>query len=540
MEFLIRDPPARVRTLRRLVVSAKNYIGPGVWTAYLCFCLLVQATTGAWRADFSEYPDEPSHFVGAAMVRTWLMSGHWFTPLSFARDYYRHFPYFAVGYWPPAFHLAAGALMTITGVGRVQALFLPAACASVTALLIFLILRPRAGIVVAFCTGILYLAVPASQTWVCAVMVDQMTACLGLASAFFTFGYFASPGYKKGLCAGIVSAAAILSKYSAAYILLLPWALLVVFKRKELLCRGSFWAQPAIVAVVVAPWIFWTRTLAFYGIPAGRPALTFTRLMSFVAETFRIFPVPLLVVIVLGLAILIFRPPVREMDLTGIGLMVILHVGFLFISPVFPEQRYLLLPAAGLLVLSVVGWVGCLRWLGAGFNEGRGSILIIVFTLVFVSAYFGRYPKPATSQVAEIVRAVLQNTKTDGERRFGVPPDMEGAFIAEFVAQENGRPRDYVMRSTKVFANVGWFGENYSLTFASPEEIMNYFRQNPVTLIIWHDRAASIQMPHERLMSAMFRRYPQNWEPTSVPVSRNEPLSSQWTLYRYVPPHNSQ
>ena len=117
---------------------------------------------------------------------------------------------------------------------------------------------------------------------------------------------------------------------------------------------------------------------------------------------------------------------------------------------------------------------------------------------------------------------------------------MEGAFVAEFVAQERGVPRDYVVRSNKVLAKVNWFGENYSLTFTSPEQIMDYFRQNPVVLIIWHDRAPSIQMPHERLMSAMFRQYPQNWQRTSVALARNEVLPSEWFFYRYVPTKTSR
>ena len=178
------------------------------------------------------------------MVRTWLMSGHWFAPLSVATNYYRHFPYFAVGYWPPAFHIAAGALMVITGVGRVQALLLPAASSAVLALLIFLVIRSRAGSVVAFCAGIVYLTLPASQAWTCAVMVDQMTACLCLAAAFLTFRYFAKPGYKIALCTALLSAAAILSKYSAAYILLLPWVLLVVFSEKTCLGGAVFGCNP--------------------------------------------------------------------------------------------------------------------------------------------------------------------------------------------------------------------------------------------------------------------------------------------------------
>ena len=52
-----------------------------VAAVFLALCLLAQGLSGAWSADFLSYPDEPSHFVGAVMVRDWLVSGRWFAPL---------------------------------------------------------------------------------------------------------------------------------------------------------------------------------------------------------------------------------------------------------------------------------------------------------------------------------------------------------------------------------------------------------------------------------------------------------------------------
>jgi hypothetical protein len=93
------------------------WLSVAVAAAFFAFCLLLQITTGAWRADFAAYPDEASHFVGAVMVRDYLVSGRLLDPLAFARDFYRHYPFFAVGYWPPAFHLATAFWFLIAGVG---------------------------------------------------------------------------------------------------------------------------------------------------------------------------------------------------------------------------------------------------------------------------------------------------------------------------------------------------------------------------------------------------------------------------------------
>jgi len=117
--------------VQQLARGTSPLLSACVAAAFLAFCLLVQYVSGAWSAGFVAYPDEPSHFVGAAMFRDWLVSGQWFTPLEFARNYYDHYPYFAVGYWPPLFSVVTGLWMLVAGVGRVQALFIPAVFAAV-------------------------------------------------------------------------------------------------------------------------------------------------------------------------------------------------------------------------------------------------------------------------------------------------------------------------------------------------------------------------------------------------------------------------
>ncbi len=148
---------------------------------FLAYCFLVQSAAGAWSGGFVSYPDEPSHFIGAVMFRDWLASGRWWSPLGFAGDYYNHYPFFAVGYWPPLFSMLGGLWMLIVGVGRAQALVIPAVCAAGSAWLIFQFLRERVGVVLGICAGFLYLSMPAVREWMCAVMVDHVTAFLCLA-----------------------------------------------------------------------------------------------------------------------------------------------------------------------------------------------------------------------------------------------------------------------------------------------------------------------------------------------------------------------
>jgi 4-amino-4-deoxy-L-arabinose transferase-like glycosyltransferase len=506
-----------------------------LWSAYFLFCLVVQASTGAWQAGFVAYADEPSHFVGAVMIHDWLRSGQWFTPSQFARDYYNHYPFFAVGYWPPLFYLLTGVLFLVAGVGRMQALLVPAACAATTAWLVFRLLKHRAGTVAAVCAGFLYLSLPAVQACLCSFMVDHLTACLCIAASVCFVRYLERPGYRNGILSGVSCAGAILSKYSAAYIAALPWVAILLLRRTGLLRKPSFLIQPIVIALMVGPWALWTWRLAFYGLLAHRPALTASRAVSIIVTTFEIFPPVLMGVVVLGLLALLFRRRAWQEDVGLLGLLCAGHLAFLFVSPVLAEPRYLLAPAASLLVLSCAGWAATLPRL-AETRRFTGAITAstAVLTSVFVLVYFGSYPRPAQHPIRPIVETVLKNKAWAGQRLV-VPSDLEGPFIAEFVAQERPRPASYLLRPDKILASSDWFGGHYTPFFATPEQMMEYFRRNPVRLIIWHDQPGRIQVEDQRVLGEMLRKNPLVWRNAEILGSAGGATAS-WAVYEYVPP----
>lgn len=513
------------------------------WVAcgYFLFCLLVQASTGAWQAGFVAYPDEPSHFVGAVMFRDWLTSGLWLKPFQFAWNYYGHYPFFAVGYWPPAFSVVTGCEFLIAGVGRLQALLVPAAFAAAGAWLIFKLLRRRTGPLIAVCAGALYLSLPAVQTWMCAVMVDHMTAALCLAAGVCLVRDLKQPGYRNGILSGAVCACAIVSKYSATYLVALPWAAILLFRRFRLLREPGFLIQPVTVALLVGPWVLWTRTLAYYGLPSSKPALTAARALSFPAQTLQIFPPVLMAFVILGLLAWLLLPKSWGDDTGVLALLCAGHLAFLFLSPVDPEQRYLLAPAAALLVLSFSGWAAALSRVPGLFPYVRAiPTLAAVLTLAFVMAYFGRYPRPPQYPIRAIVHSILENNHWAGQR-IVVPPDLEGPFIAEFVAQDHGRPASYLLRPNKLFAHEDWFGGNYSSSIQAPEQMLQYFRKQPVQLLIWHERPAYLQNSHERILEKMLRTNPLVWRkagPLASVCDRESPCS--WEIYNYSPAPESQ
>jgi putative flippase GtrA len=519
-------PPYRTLSLSSACMAA----------ACLAFCLAVQGFSGSWSADFVAYPDEPSHFVGAVMMRDWLASGRWLAPLEFARNYYAHYPFFAVGYWPPLFSAVTGLWLLVAGVGRMQALLIPAVFAAGTGWLIFRLVRQRAGLVAGLCAGALYLSLPVARQWMCAVMADHMTAFLCIATAVCLLRYLRQPTLWSGICCAVSCGCAILSKYSAAYTLALPFAAILLLRRFDLLRKPSFLVQPAVVALMVGPWALWTRGLAFYGLPSEREALTANRAASFVLAAFEIFPPPLMAVVVLGLIALLLRPRAWRADLVVLGLLCAGHLAWLFLSPVGGEEpRYLLVPAAVFLVASFAGWSEALASMSRNRSwAGRISVCAAVLTMVLVVSQFHSFARMPQDHIRDAVALIVRDPARAAQRVV-VPPAFEGPAIAEFVAQSRHRPDHYLLRPSKILARSDWFGLNYASTFVTPEETMEYFRRHPVDLIVWNERPGATLPAHAQILGEMLRRYPFSWRIVRW-LGPTGGSASSWTIYEYCTP----
>jgi hypothetical protein len=505
-----------------------------VAAGFFVFCLAVQGFSGSWYTSFLAYPDEPSHFVGAVMVRDWLVSGRWFAPLQFARNYYEHYPFFAIGYWPPLFSLVTGIWMLVAGVGKLQALVIPAAMAAGTGWLVFRLTRRRTGLAAGVCAGALYLNLPMVRHWMCAVMVDGMTAFLCVAAAACLIRYLERPILWNGILYAVCCGCAILSKYSAAYTLALPFLAVLLLRRFELIRKPAFFVQPVIVALIAGPWALWTRGLANYGLPAERDPLTVMRAAAFAVETFKIFPPALMAVVILGLIALLFRPGAWREDLVVLSLLCAGHLAFLFFAPVGAEQRYLLAPAAALLVLSFAGWPEVASMLTARRRATTLSISAVLLTAMFMASQFSHFERMPPDRIGDVVAFIVRDPARAAQRVV-VPPAFEGPFIAGFVSQSLHRPDHTLLRPSKILSNSNWFGLDYSSTYHTPEEVLRRFGREQVNLLIWDERPETRFREHEHLMSEMLRQYPMWWH-KMLSLGSAGGSAPSWSVYEYRAP----
>jgi hypothetical protein len=505
-----------------------------VAVAFLLLCLYVQGSTGAWVASFDSYPDEAGHFVGAVMVHDYLASGLSSNPSHFARQYYNHYPFFAIGYWPPLFYILTGLWFLAVGVGRFQALLVSAAAAAGMAWMLYGLVRKRAGAVAGFCAGILFLSLPEVQRWVCAVMVDEMVGFFCLAAAVLLLRYLDEPNFRNAIYCGLCCAFATLTKYSGAYVCVLPLAACICLRRFSLLRKPSFLAQYLVMVLLVGPWALWTAKLEAVGLPRMPPPIG-RRVGRYLMDLFRIFPPVLVAIVILGLLALIIMPRAWREDLVVISLLCAGCLVFVILAPVAPESRYLLVPCAGLLALSFAGWVAALEPLTRRGPMGARAVpaLAAILTLCIAAAYLRNYERPPEYQIRSVVEAIVRDPAW-ADKRIIVAPDLEGPMIAEFAIEDRHRPGYQLLRPSKLFAEQGWFGEGYMSHFQSSDEMMAYLRLNPVDLIVWRLQSRTPRKVHIRYMDQMLSHYPLAWQKVVSFGSASGALSS-WMVYKFVP-----
>ncbi|HEY1206368.1 MAG: glycosyltransferase family 39 protein [Bryobacteraceae bacterium] len=488
----------------------------------------MQASTGAWNASFTSYPDEPAHFVGSVMVRDYLASLP-AAPRRFAENYYWHYPYFGVGIWPPLLYLITALWFLIAGVGRVQALLVVAAATAGTASVICSLVRKRAGLVAGFCAGLLFLSLPEVQRWLCAVVADNVVTFFCLAAAACLIRYFEAASFRSALGFALCAGCAILTKYSAWFLCVLPFAALVALRRFDLLRKRSLWTQPIAIGATVGPWAIWTAKF-ITRVPAWPLGSVPGRLGAFSLEAVRILPPVLAVAAAVGLLLLALRPGIWKADLAVLVFFVLGQIAFLSIAPpAGVETRYVLPVAGAVLVLAFAGWQAALEPLtrrGGAWAQAVPAFCLAL-TLPFAATHLRAYSRPPRYPIRNVVETIMANRAWDGKRIL-VASDLEGPIIAEFAIQDRPRPGHWLLRPSKVLASSNWYGSEYSSFFHSAEDLGAWLKEGHLAVIIWHQRHGELR-PHEVFLGQVLAAHP----PWLREVASFD--SSAWEIYEYVP-----
>ena len=232
---------------------------------FLAFAASLQALSGAYGADFAGNPDEPAHYVTGVMVRDYLAAFPWQPPMTFARNFYGHYPIVAIGHWPPMFYAVQAAWTLPFGVSRLSVLLLMAMLSAATATVVFASWQRRFGTAAGGALALAFLSVPIVREHGRMVMAEMLVALFMVLAVAAYRRYLEAGHWRDSLRFALAASAAILTKPNGLALALVPIVAVIAVRRVDLLKRFSYWLPALVVALLCAPWYALTADLAREG-----------------------------------------------------------------------------------------------------------------------------------------------------------------------------------------------------------------------------------------------------------------------------------
>ena len=451
--------------------------------------LALQWLGGAYAGEFGGHPDEAGHYVTGLVVRDYVAAGFPGNPLSYAKNYYNHYPKVALGHWPPFFYVMQSAWTLVFSPSRGSLLVFMAVLTTLTALTLFMLLKAEFGRGKALAGAVLFLALPLVQQSAGAVMTEIPMTLLILLATVFWGRYLERERMVDALGFGLLASLAILTKFSGFVLAFMAPLSLLLTRKFHLLKRASFWWPVVMVAVLCGPWILATLKLADEVAEVGW-GWAFTRKAApyYLWKVYVAVGAGVILLGIVGAVVRAFRkgPAKRPAGLwAAAGAML---AGILLLHMIVPcgyEARHLI-PALSVTVLFAVAGGD---WLG-GWLVRRGLIPNPAFVFVFgvaalaFAAEIFRVPQKGYQGFGLVAETLLRNPEAS-KSVFMISSDArgEGMFISE-VARREQRPGHVVRRGSKDLASSSWSGFGYQPKLTDEQSVIGLLRTNRVEYLV--------------------------------------------------------
>lgn len=245
-------------------------------------------TAGGFR-----HGDSAIHAMDGVLIHDWVMHGGsaLLQPMKFATEQYAHYPALGIGrHYPPGFAVVEAPFFAVFGISPVSARLCVVFFGLLATVAIYVYIRSlNRGRAAAFLGSIALITMPATTRWGRQVMLEMPTVAVLLWAAVAFSHYLRKPTWGRLFLVLAVSAAAILFKQPAVFLLgALAGTLLVgVLRRKIPPGHGVLAGLVATAAGVVV-----VLSLDGHGAKLWRGDATFDGRSSWAALTFYLRAVP--------------------------------------------------------------------------------------------------------------------------------------------------------------------------------------------------------------------------------------------------------
>ena len=467
-----------------------------------------QLLLSAYERPMGSYPDEASHFLSSLLIRDYLASGAKEWPVAYAKEYYAHYPGFAVGYWPPLFYVIGAAWMTVFGDSRTSMLMLMAVICAALQYLVYRFCRARFDrwTALACAAGIAFM--PAVAHSASLIMTDiQLT--LFCFAACISFGWLLrDPSPRRAIVFGLLAAAAVLTKSSALWLVLVPPLTMALAGRIGFLRRREVWLAAGTVLVLYVPWLLISHSFLTRGLLQQPSTGWLVQMRQYVLMLLLASGPLMLAAGAAGTLLVWFRSsdPVWH----AIAIQPVC-VGLLLASaPVSLEVRY------GLMAMPAVLALACYSMQSLAVRIGRPHLLpflaipLVASTLLLTDFEDPPRISPDFGQAMDFIASAAQ--RGDAVLVSSDRPSIEVLAVAEFALRDPSRPTRKVVRANKLLAAADWNQTRYELVAKNPADVLQLLDRASVNLVFASVRAVrASRIRHHGLLLQSLASAPDQW-----------------------------
>lgn len=491
--------------------------------AFFLLALLLQMRMNAFGSEFGF--DEDSHYVSGLLIHDYIAALRPQSPVAFLKEFHSAYPLVGIGHWGPFWYCVEAAWMLVFGTSRASILLLSAATVTVVATLLYALIAPRFGRVLAAFAGLACVASPIMQEGTAAVMLDIPITLLCLL-AMLAWWRFTETG-RAGFSAlfGLLASAAMLTKGNAAGLALLPPLMLLLDGKWHLLRRWQFWLPVPIVALLVGPWYAFTYDLVAAGFrfrwgwdysSVAIPANTRIMLAAF-------GPLALSV----GVAgVLLAAWHGRRMRQDGLvsasAALFAAIVIFQSVAPAAIQDRYLAPAVPPLLILAAYAIAFVVR---SASGRAIAAGVLVAAALPWILA---TTPKPRSNMIEAADRVWSVRLPANPSVLLATDSAAEGSAVAELAMDDPARPSLFAVRGTRLLGAGGYNSDDYEPRYRTPEEVMAAIDAYAIPLVVLRNEQSGRKWRHLDLVSEAARRWPERWEE----IARFEGSGAPAILYR--------
>ena len=491
-----------------------------VFVSLFLLVVLLQWMSGAYRSEFGGYPDEPAHYATSVMVRDYILSGHYSSPMQFAANYYRHYPKIAFGHWPPLLYAIQGLWMVLFSESRASVLLELALSTATAAYLLFWVARRFYGFRAGVLSAVLLTCLPIIQVYSNEEMAESLLLITTFCSALFFFRYLENHRWQDSFWFGIFCSLAILTKGNGWALVMIPPIAILLTRQWLLLRTWAFWIPVPVVGLLCMPWQVMTLEMAQRGWTGGaKPNVPYTlqALAEFAYITKDLVGWAILLLAALGfvyrIILAVRTKSVRPVDAVMFGLIFSMWV-FHSVVPAGVEARKLINALPGILLFALAGG----QWLGQAFSarvrSGSHAYIypaIAASAVVFFCVETFTVPKEQHYGFTELSSYIeSQPELKDAVILVSSEWDGEGLLISELMMQDR-RPGHTVLRANKLLSSSDWTGKATEILCSSTGELMQILTKKRVRAVVLDTYPKRQIYRHNELILEAIRAYPDQW-----------------------------